>query len=202
MGLEKIANIYLLQSTCQRYLKKKVHAKDTNKKGKFEEKGKAKKMRQRELLEFRTPQHPSSGSNNWGGASPLLARDIPKESLEQRYLRLNTIRTRDEIFLAEEIKFNKTQPAPRNECPPTPSRKGILLKLIWPDKAPMLVGSNPKKKRWFTRWDPKRRWPQGWCWEAIYDIVWWNLEDGWLCHKMSACQCTTRLAVGRYRSDC
>ena len=35
-------------------------------------------MRQRELLDFRTPQHPSLGTNNWGGASSLLARNITK----------------------------------------------------------------------------------------------------------------------------
>ncbi|MED6192615.1 hypothetical protein PIB30_011684 [Stylosanthes scabra] len=55
------------------------------------------------ILEFRTPQHPSSSSlginnNNWGGASPLLARNVPKESLEQKYTRLNNTRTVDGIF--------------------------------------------------------------------------------------------------------
>ncbi|GMN48958.1 hypothetical protein TIFTF001_018138 [Ficus carica] len=50
-------------------------------------------MRRKELVEFRTPQHPSLGTNHWGGASPMLARNIPKESLEQRYRRLNSIRT-------------------------------------------------------------------------------------------------------------
>ncbi|XVF32415.1 hypothetical protein REPUB_Repub17cG0080500 [Reevesia pubescens] len=63
-------------------------------------------MRQREVLAFRTPQHPSLGTNNWGGASPLLARDIPKESLEQRYLRLNSIRNRDEIFPTDDNHIN------------------------------------------------------------------------------------------------
>lgn len=124
-------------------------------------------MRQRELLEFRTPQHPSLGTNNWGGASPLLARDIPKESLEQRYLRLNSIRTRDEIFPAMDHDFNYLPQnyAPKYEVPPTPSRRGILFKLLFPKKEKKSLGSNSKKKRWllFPRWDPKNRWPQGWC---------------------------------------
>lgn len=136
----------------------------------IERSGKKKEMRQRELVEFRTPQHPSLGSNNWGGASPLLARDIPKESLEQRYLKLNSIRTRDEIFPAEDDDFiylPKT-PTPKPAYPPTPShgrRKGFFSKLM---RAPhkenaAALGSNPKKKRWFPRWDPANRWPQGWC---------------------------------------
>ncbi|XLR25489.1 hypothetical protein HN51_038717 [Arachis hypogaea] len=52
------------------------------------------------IVEFRTPQHPSSLgiNNNWGGASPLLARNVPKESLEQKYTRLNNTRTVDGIF--------------------------------------------------------------------------------------------------------
>lgn len=47
---------------------------------------------QREILGLRTPQHPCLGTNHWGGASPMLARNVPKESLEQRYEQLNTIR--------------------------------------------------------------------------------------------------------------
>lgn len=125
------------------------------------------KMRKRDLLEFRTPQHPSLGTNNWGGASPLLARDIPKESLEQKYLKLNTVRTHDEIFIAEEDEFmflqqiqaQATKTAPR----PTPSRRGILLRLIWPQKDKGTLGSNPKKKRWLPEFNHKGRWPQGWC---------------------------------------
>ncbi|KAK1315427.1 hypothetical protein QJS10_CPA06g00265 [Acorus calamus] len=34
------------------------------------------RMKEREFLDFQTPQHLSMGSNNWGGASPLLARNI------------------------------------------------------------------------------------------------------------------------------
>ncbi|KAJ9564988.1 hypothetical protein OSB04_000954 [Centaurea solstitialis] len=98
----------------------------------------------------------STGTNNWGGASPLLARDIPKESLEQKYLRFNYIRTHDEIFPAHEnvveirTEFSK------------PSRKGILLKLIWPDKKGKENEGNLKKKRWLPKLNRKRRWPQGW----------------------------------------
>lgn len=121
-------------------------------------------MRQRELLDFRTPQHPSLGTNHWGGASPLLARNVPKESLEQRYLNLNAIRTRDEIFSTLDHEFFKSSP-PQAEAPPTPtpSRRGILLKLIWPRKENGATLGSPKKKKWFPKWDPKKRWPQGWC---------------------------------------
>ncbi|KAK2648648.1 hypothetical protein Ddye_016137 [Dipteronia dyeriana] len=132
-------------------------------------------MRQREVVvSFRTPQHPSLGTNHWGGASPLLARDIPKESLEQRYLRLNSIRSRDEIFPADdEDDFNyqlshKTHHAPKvvhdQSAPRTPghsSRLGLILsKLTAARKEKAVLGS---KKSWFPRWDPQHRWPQGWC---------------------------------------
>ena len=142
------------------------YSKDTYKKPHAEREGE--EMRQRELLEFRTPQHPSSGTNNWGGASPLLARNLPNVSLEQRYERLNTIRTRDEIFPAHEedsVFFPQTQ-AKKHECPPTPSRRGFLAKLImWsPRKEKSARGSGTKKKkRWLPRWNPENRWPQGWC---------------------------------------
>lgn len=119
-------------------------------------------MRQRELLDFRTPQHPSLGTNNWGGASPLLARDIPKESLEQRYLRFNSIRTRDEIFPVHEEVLHQSQ---TQSQPPKPFRKGFLLKLIWPDKKSKgceTLGAKLKKRRWLPELDLKGRWPQGW----------------------------------------
>ncbi|RDX71170.1 hypothetical protein CR513_49517, partial [Mucuna pruriens] len=72
--------------------------------------GKERSMRRREgeVWEFRTPQHPSLGTNNWGGASPLLARNIPKESLEQKYTKLNTVRTRDEIFTVDDYSETGT----------------------------------------------------------------------------------------------
>lgn len=124
---------------------------------------------QREMLEFRTPQHPSLGTNNWGGASPMLARDIPKESLEQRYLRFNSIRTHDEMFHAHEdvlTNLSRSQSQRQGQSQIYKAfRKGILLKLIWPDKkmkGKETLGAKLKKKRWFPELDPKRRWPQGW----------------------------------------
>ncbi|XAR58635.1 hypothetical protein NMG60_11014110 [Bertholletia excelsa] len=124
-------------------------------------------MKQRELLEFRTPQHPSLGTNNWGGASPLLARNIPKESLEQRYARLNSIRTRDEIFPAHDgdstfFPHYET----KRKCPPGTGRKGLLFLLVrrpWKKEEKITLGSSLKKRRWLPRLDPRNRWPQGWC---------------------------------------
>ncbi|KAK7846792.1 hypothetical protein CFP56_007474 [Quercus suber] len=108
-------------------------------------------MRQRELLDFRTPQHPSLGTNNRGGASPLLARNIPKESLELRYPRLNTIHTRDEIFPAQPDSYASIH----EYAAPTPShisRKGFLSKLKFPWKKKVVVLElNPKKRRLFPR---------------------------------------------------
>lgn len=142
-------------------------------------------MRQRDLLEFRTPQHPSLGRNNWGGASPLLARNVPKESLEQRYVRLNTIRTRDEIFLElEHDNFLNllNAEASKYECPTTPVRRGKFWKLIWrPRKKLNIVrpaspssssslGSSSKKKKFFKRLDPKNKWPNGWCWYSVFVV--------------------------------
>ena len=127
-------------------------------------------MRRKELVEFRTPQHPSMGTNHWGGASPLLARNIPKESLELRYLRLNSIRTRDEIFPIFEDDFNWPVPEPyaeKKEHLATPRRitiRGLLPKLTFRRKENVAeLGSNAKKNSWFPRLDPHKRWPQGWC---------------------------------------
>lgn len=121
------------------------------------------------MVEFRTPQHPSLGKNNWGGASPLLARNIPTESLEQRYLKLNSIRSRDEIFPANEDGYNyyyvAQSHAEKHQCPPVPTHsRGLVWKLLFPKKEKLELGSKTKtkKKRWFPRWDPQNRWPQGW----------------------------------------
>ncbi|KAL2321034.1 hypothetical protein Fmac_030003 [Flemingia macrophylla] len=119
-------------------------------------------MRQKkgEVLEFRTPQHPSLGTNYWGGASPLLARNIPKESLEQKYTKLNTVRTQDEIFPGHDHddyhaakRWNK-------------GRRGNLFKLLFvrKERNTITLGSHLKKRRWILpRMDPKTRWPNGWC---------------------------------------
>ncbi|PKI60043.1 hypothetical protein CRG98_019528 [Punica granatum] len=129
-------------------------------------------------MAFRTPQHPSMGTNNWGGESPLLARNVPQESLEQRYLRLNSIRTRDEIFPAEDDDFfisckgsatvrsfgpDSNHPNQRQypvATPPAPaSRRGLLSRLMIgrrrekkPPAQPPAAASATlglRKKRWF-----------------------------------------------------
>lgn len=140
-------------------------------------------MRQRESLEFRTPQHPSFGRNNWGGVSPLLARNIPKASLDQRYLRLNTIRDRDHVFpsttieeaifssppaatIGDEIfNFSKADEPAKYEYPAAPRRKGIIGRMIWrPRKRSVMLGSySNSRSKWLPKMDSKRRWPNGWC---------------------------------------
>ncbi|KAF7804652.1 hypothetical protein G2W53_043763 [Senna tora] len=119
-------------------------------------------MEEREVVvvEFRTPQHPRFGTNNWGGASPLLARNIPKESLELKYSKLNSQRTRDEVFPTHHTSTNKSD---------TSGRSGILAKLLFFGKnktsttTTTTFGWNSKKRRWLPRLDPQNRWPQGWC---------------------------------------
>ncbi|PIN04041.1 hypothetical protein CDL12_23425 [Handroanthus impetiginosus] len=135
-------------------------------------------MRQRELLDFRTPQHPSIGTNKWGGASPLLARNIPKESLEQRYLKLNAIRDKDQIFPSTTIEveiFSSPPPATigdeifRSSRPDssefryrrTPWREGFFRKLMWRRRR-LKERSTLGASSWFPKWDPKKRWPNGW----------------------------------------
>lgn len=138
-------------------------------------------VRQRELAEFRTPQHPSLGTNNWGGASPLLARNIPNESLEQRYQRLNSVRNDGEIFTAASasplqddgggddfMSFSKSEASKYGA--PSRGRFSLIRKLAWRAQwkkktttTTVTLNSAHKKKKWFGRWDPKNRWPQGWC---------------------------------------
>lgn len=125
-------------------------------------------MRQKGLVQFRTPQHPSLGTNNWGGASPLLARDIPKESLDLRYLRLNSVRTCDEIFPVFKDDFNwvpESRVEKQEQAKTAPSRisiRGLLPKFMFQRKEKKLEMGFSKKKRWFPRLDPHKRWPQGW----------------------------------------
>lgn len=135
-------------------------------------------MRPRELVEFRTPQHPSLASNNWGGSSPLLARNIPKEALEQRYLRLNTIRERDQVFPTATIEEEifKSQPSKtigdeifaflkadgsNYNFTPASKRRGRLWR--WRPRKKSAVLGNSTSKWHSPRWDPKTRWPNGWC---------------------------------------
>ncbi|KAF4370310.1 hypothetical protein G4B88_012994 [Cannabis sativa] len=110
---------------------------------------------------FRTPQHPSLGTNNWGGASPLLARDISKESLEQRYVRLNSTRTRDEIFPVFEDDLdwapseNKAKQDVHYGSKTASMIRGLLPKFVMFRRKEK---ESSKKKRWFLpRLDPHNR---------------------------------------------
>lgn len=104
------------------------------------------------LLEFRRPQSPRLGTNKWGGATPLLARNIPKESLQQNYY------------------CNDFSHATTTTCTSTNKRssrgRGILSKLRFFRKSKthsVTLGFRLKKRRWLPRLDPTNRWPNGWC---------------------------------------
>lgn len=141
--------------------RKKIHTKGWNKCWRMQEISMS--SRQRVVLEFRTPQHPSLGTINWGGASPLLARNIPQESLENKYTRLNSDRTRDEIF-PPDYDYSSEHIA----CKKHINRgRGFLFRFLFRRKekiTTVTLGSNSKKRTWFPRLDPQNRWPNGWCW--------------------------------------
>ncbi|GAA0145103.1 hypothetical protein LIER_05369 [Lithospermum erythrorhizon] len=124
------------------------------------------KMPQKEyVVEFRTPQHPSLGSNHWGGASPMLARNIPMESLELKYLKLNSVCSRDEIFPeVEEDDFFRVS-SRHGWAAATPSRGVVLLRKMqcWRPQVKMAVLGRKTRRKWIIpKMDPKHRWPQGW----------------------------------------
>ncbi|KAI4303723.1 hypothetical protein MLD38_039321 [Melastoma candidum] len=56
-------------------------------------------MEQPTMEEFKTPRLPSQGTNRWGGASPLLARHVPQESLDQVYQRVTAVHAHDEVYM-------------------------------------------------------------------------------------------------------
>lgn len=134
----------------------------------MEDTSKMKHTQREVMLEFRTPQHPSLGTNNWGGASPLLARNIPEESLEQKYTKLNTTRTRDEIFPAEsdDLYYLKQDHSAKRSYNRGVARVKdlVIFKLLFSrkEKRTTTLGSN-SKKIWLPKLDYRNRWPQGWC---------------------------------------
>ncbi|KAK4801872.1 hypothetical protein SAY86_000075 [Trapa natans] len=105
-------------------------------------------QKQKETVVFKASEIPSTGTNNWGGASPLLAGDIPKESLEQKYLGLISIRTLDNIFptlddnfliLAGQNSQSEAQEPPVQEHRHDSARaqRGLLSRLVmgrWREK--------------------------------------------------------------------
>lgn len=127
--------------------------------------------REHEIVEFRTPQHPLTGSNNWGGASPLLSKHIPEESLKTSYLRFNA---------KEAINDSELEPFP---VPPSPivfegkrsARRGrgwVFPRMgwRWRSREEKVLGNEEerrkkKKKKKQSGLVPggrRSRWPQGW----------------------------------------
>ena len=100
----------------------------------------------------------------------MLARNIPKESLDQRYLRLNSIRTRDEIFPVFMDEFDWVpEPHVERKAHTTKPRLVVTIRGLLPkfalrrNEKKAELGSGSRKMRWFRRLDPQNRWPQGWC---------------------------------------
>lgn len=126
--------------------------------------------REHEVVEFRTPQHPLSGSNNWGGASPLLSKNIPKESLGTTYLRFH------DFVAANEPELYR---APVASSPAVAGGKRSGRRRPWwlswrgiGRKEEVVLGKGDegrKKKKSSTTTSGgrggggnKSRWPQGW----------------------------------------
>lgn len=118
-------------------------------------------------MDFRTPQHPKRGTNNWGGASPLLARNIATESLETKYLRLINIHSRvEEIHPALDEVLPLLPRPPRvksfNDC--SQQRRGLFWRWLRRDTGGAgAVLSSKERSGWLPGGDYRTRWPQGWC---------------------------------------
>ncbi|KAL4191393.1 hypothetical protein AMTRI_Chr07g80300 [Amborella trichopoda] len=103
-------------------------------------------------LEFLTPQHPSFRSNNWGGASPMLAKNVPAESLESKYYRLNSIRAYDEFIpVLDAQKESKIHGLKLISLFRLPRRRR---------ESRELGASSKKRSSWLPPRDPTNRWPQ------------------------------------------
>lgn len=118
-------------------------------------------------MDFRTPQHPKLGTNNWGGASPLLARNIATESLETKYLRLVNIHSRvDEIHPVLDEVLPLLPPPPRVKSFNDGSRlrQGLFWRWLRRDTGGAgVVLASKERSSWLPGGDYRTRWPQGWC---------------------------------------
>ena len=105
----------------------------------------------------------------------MLARNIPRQSLDQKYERLYTVSTSgDEIVTPpllddedEDFFYVSKIEAIKYETPPTHNRRGLLWKFTRrkaKNKNATVLGNSPKKKRWFPKMKlyVEKRWPNGW----------------------------------------
>lgn len=113
-------------------------------------------MQREALIEFRTGQHPSLESNNWGDASPLLAR---RNVSEESYVRL------DEVLppaAAAEVDVDEDVDDHRQHTPRCFGRIRWWFFLKRKRKMKVIVLGN--RRRWrLPRLDPENKWPNGWC---------------------------------------
>lgn len=132
--------------------------------------------RERQVIEFRTPQHPIAGTNNWGGASPLLWKNIPKESRETSYLRFNAAsaldhddgnKSRFPARADSRSSMGHATAAARHgrKGGSSEARKGGMLSMLmrwWTRREVKVLGGDKKKSSWPPGGDHCSRWPQGW----------------------------------------
>ncbi|GFY99578.1 hypothetical protein Acr_13g0009780 [Actinidia rufa] len=126
-------------------------------------------MRQRELLEFRTPQHPIFGDQQLGRCFSIASQKSYPMSPSNKGMKGSTpseLATKSSLLMRK-IPFSFLKLKPRStSVPQRQAGEGFLAKLIMfsPRKEKSALGSGTKKKkRWLPRWNPENRWPQGWC---------------------------------------
>lgn len=112
-------------------------------------------------MDFRNHQHPKIGTNNWGGASPLLPWNIATESLETKYLRLiNTHSSVKEIHPVLDEVLTPLLPPPRIKSfnDGSRQRRGLFWRWLRRDAGGTgAVLGNKKRSRWLLGGDYRIR---------------------------------------------
>ncbi|KAJ0970295.1 hypothetical protein J5N97_023172 [Dioscorea zingiberensis] len=80
---------------------------------------------------FRSPKPPSDEKNNWGGASPMISRNVPKESMETSYVRFNPLSDMDDDDEERSVRSMKKMTVPPAAAPPPPARAERKSKRRW-----------------------------------------------------------------------
>lgn len=102
--------------------------------------------REIDLGGFRSPVRPSGGTNNWGGDSPMISRNIPKESMETSYVRFNPLSDLDDDEEEKSVRFMKKMTV-----------ADVVVAPAVPSPAPS--PARRSKRRWF--WKRLKWWKRG-----------------------------------------